>query len=128
MGNKIRGRREVTAKGMTSVTHQRAMSKATAGDLSFARSARYRDALAASRAGAVIVGSDLDRGVFDSYLADGLLDVSKHLTIYMSKYDQALGVSQMLTRRQRLGQMFGDPEGEMSRSGRDPFTTTKSTF
>lgn len=65
-----------------------------------------------------LVGSDLDRGVFTSYLADGLLNVSKHLTIYLSRYDKALGVSQVLTRRQRVGQMFGDSGGEMSPNGR----------
>ena len=67
----------------------------------------------------ILVGSDLDRGVFDSYLADGLLKVSKHLTVYMSKYDKALGVSQFLTRRQRLGQMFGGVGDELSDSDRE---------
>jgi esterase/lipase superfamily enzyme len=66
----------------------------------------------------ILVGSDLDRGVFTSYVADGLLNVSKHLTIYMSKNDKALGFSQFLTRRQRLGQMFGGAGGEMTSSGR----------
>jgi len=66
----------------------------------------------------ILVGSDLDRGVFDSYLADGMLDVARHLTIYMSQHDKALGVSQFLTRRQRLGQMFGGGGGELTASGR----------
>jgi len=61
----------------------------------------------------ILVGSDLDRGVFHSYLSDGLLNVQKHLTIYMSEYDKALGVSQFLTRRQRVGQMFGGKGGEV---------------
>ena len=65
----------------------------------------------------ILVGSDLDRGVFDSYLADGILNTTKHLTVYMSKYDKALGVTQFLTNRQRVGQMFGDAGGEMSKSG-----------
>lgn len=60
----------------------------------------------------ILVGSDLDRGVFGSYVADGLLKVAKHLTIYMSEHDKALGVSQFLTRRQRLGQMWGGGVGE----------------
>jgi len=55
----------------------------------------------------ILVGSDLDRGVFGSYMADGILNVSKHLTIYMSPHDKALGVSQFLTRRERLGQLWG---------------------
>ena len=45
----------------------------------------------------ILVGSDLDRGVFASYIADRLFDVPRHLTIYMSRYDKALGVSQFLT-------------------------------
>jgi hypothetical protein len=66
----------------------------------------------------ILVGSDVDRGVFSSYVADGLLDVSRHLTIYMSEYDKALGVSQFLTRRQRLGQMWGGKGGEMTPDAR----------
>ncbi|MFT5701532.1 MAG: pimeloyl-ACP methyl ester carboxylesterase [Desulforhopalus sp.] len=66
----------------------------------------------------ILVGSDLDRGVFRSYLSDGLLNVPRHMTIYMSETDKALGVSQFLTRRQRVGQMFGSTRGEMSPWGR----------
>jgi esterase/lipase superfamily enzyme len=61
----------------------------------------------------ILVGSDLDRGVFGSYLADGLMNVSQHLTIYLSKHDKALGFSKFLTRRDRLGQMWGSEAGEM---------------
>jgi len=61
----------------------------------------------------ILVGSDLDRGVFGSYLADGVLNVSKHLSIYMSPHDKALGVSQFLTRRERLGQLWGGKGGEL---------------
>jgi esterase/lipase superfamily enzyme len=67
----------------------------------------------------ILVGSDLDRGVFDSYLADGLMNVSKHLSIYMSEHDKALGVSQFLTRRERLGQMFGEDDGKLTQSERN---------
>ena len=66
----------------------------------------------------ILVGSDLDRGVFHSYLSDGLLNVPRHMTIYMSETDKALGVSQFLTRRQRVGQMFGGAGGEMTPWGR----------
>ncbi len=66
----------------------------------------------------ILVGSDLDRGVFGSYVADGLLNVSKHLTIYLSEYDKALGFSQFLTRRERLGQMWGGTGGEMDKTVR----------
>ena len=61
----------------------------------------------------ILVGSDLDRGVFGSYMADGILNVSKHLSIYMSPYDKALGFSQFLTRRERLGQLWGGKGGEL---------------
>ena len=66
----------------------------------------------------ILVGSDLDRGVFTSYLSDRLLNVQRHMTIYMSGTDKALGVSHFLTRRQRLGQMFGSAGGEMTPWGR----------
>lgn len=61
----------------------------------------------------ILVGSDLDRGVFGSYMADGILNVAKHMSIYMSRYDKALGFSQFLTRRQRLGQLWGGEGGEL---------------
>jgi esterase/lipase superfamily enzyme len=61
----------------------------------------------------ILVGSDLDRGVFGAYLSDGLLNVSKHTSIYMSQHDKALGISQFLTRRQRLGQLWGGKGGEL---------------
>ncbi len=41
-----------------------------------------------------------------SDIADGLLDVPRHLTIYMSEKDKALDVSRFLTRRERLGEMW----------------------
>ena len=61
----------------------------------------------------ILVGSDLDRGVFGSYVADGILNVSRHLSIYMSPHDKSLGVSQFLSRRERLGQMWGGKGGEI---------------
>lgn len=67
---------------------------------------------------AILVGSDIDRGVFDSYLSDGLLNVSDHMSIYMSEHDKALGLSQYLTRRERLGQMFGADDPEITKSDR----------
>ena len=56
----------------------------------------------------VLVGSDLDRQVFSSYLADGALDVPRHLSIYVSDKDKALGVVSWLTRRDRLGQLIDE--------------------
>lgn len=61
----------------------------------------------------ILVGSDLDRAVFGSYMADGLLNVARHTSVYMSRHDKALGVSQFLTRRQRLGQLWGGKGGEI---------------
>lgn len=52
----------------------------------------------------ILVGSDLDREVFKTYLADGALDVPRRMTIYVSDKDKALGVGAWLTRRERLGQ------------------------
>jgi esterase/lipase superfamily enzyme len=66
----------------------------------------------------LLVGSDLDRGVFGSYVADGLLNVARHLTIYMSQHDKALGFSQFLTRRQRLGQLWGSGIHELTPQAR----------
>ena len=55
-----------------------------------------------------MIGSDLDRQVFGAYLADGLLEVPRHLAVYISENDKALGLSEFLTRRKRLGQMWTD--------------------
>jgi len=51
-----------------------------------------------------LVSSDVDRSVFGAYLADGILDVSRHLIIYASKKDEALRISEAITGHQRLGQ------------------------
>ena len=56
----------------------------------------------------VLVGSDLDRQVFGSYLADGALDVPRHTSIYVSDKDKALGFAGWLTRRERLGQIVDE--------------------
>ena len=54
----------------------------------------------------ILVGSDIDREVFGTYLADGLLKVPRHLSIYMSEKDKALKLSRFFTGRERLGQMW----------------------
>ena len=56
----------------------------------------------------VLVGSDLDREVFAAYLADGALDVPRHMSIYVSDKDKALGFARWLTRRDRLGQAIDE--------------------
>jgi esterase/lipase superfamily enzyme len=50
----------------------------------------------------ILVGSDIDRQIFGTYLADGLLKIPRHLTIYLSDVDAALGISRWLFGRQRL--------------------------
>jgi esterase/lipase superfamily enzyme len=55
----------------------------------------------------VLIGSDIDREVMAGYIVDGLLNIPDHLTIYLSASDRALGLSQMLLRRKRLGQLVG---------------------
>lgn len=64
----------------------------------------------------VLVGSDLDRDVFAAYLADGALDVPRHMSIYVSDKDKALGFVRWLTRRERLGQAIN--ENNMSAGAR----------
>jgi len=69
------------------------------------------------RIGSVILaGSDIDRGVFGSYIADGILDVSQRLTIYLSGHDKALGISAFISRRKRLGQMWSSDLVKMTPS------------
>jgi len=54
----------------------------------------------------ILVGSDYDRDLFAAALMNGLLDIPRSLTIYLSKVDRALGISQWLFGRNRLGQMW----------------------
>jgi len=54
----------------------------------------------------ILVGSDMDREVFSAYLADGILRVPQHVSVYISEKDKALSLSRFLTRRERLGQMW----------------------
>lgn len=51
-----------------------------------------------------LVSSDVDRSVFGAYLADGILEVSRHLVIYASEKDEALRISEAITGHQRLGE------------------------
>ena len=69
------------------------------------------DILARHRLGNLLmVGSDLDRQVFAAYLADGALDVPRHMSIYVSEKDKALGFARWLTRRERLGQVIAEDD------------------
>lgn len=62
----------------------------------------------------ILVSSDIDRDAFGSYMADGLLDVPGHLTVYSSRHDKALRLSRFLSlRSERLGQLWGGKTGEL---------------
>ena len=57
----------------------------------------------------ILVGSDIDRQSMGAYIDDGLLNAARHLTVYISRSDQALGLSQRLMGgRNRLGQFWSD--------------------
>lgn len=60
----------------------------------------------------ILVGSDVDWGIFGNMLLDGVLNVSRSISIYMSEGDQALGVSKFLLSRERLGQLKKDEKIE----------------
>ncbi|VGO21632.1 alpha/beta hydrolase [Pontiella sulfatireligans] len=55
----------------------------------------------------ILTGSDLDRNTFGIYIADGILDVAQRTTVYVSGHDKALAFAQRLTRRHRVGQLWG---------------------
>ena len=55
----------------------------------------------------ILVGSDLDRNTFGIYLADGILDMVQHITVYISPTDKALGLARFLTHQERLGEPWG---------------------
>jgi len=54
----------------------------------------------------MLIGSDLDRGVFTGFMLDGVLNVPSTLNIYMSDTDSALGASNWLFERARLGEAW----------------------
>lgn len=53
----------------------------------------------------ILIGSDVDTGLFATYLVDGFLDVTTHTSVYVSGKDKALGMSKSLQGgSKRLGQ------------------------
>jgi esterase/lipase superfamily enzyme len=56
----------------------------------------------------ILTGSDFDRQLFGAYIDEGLLNVSKSFTIYLSEMDKALGMSKWVFKRDRLGQMWDE--------------------
>lgn len=61
----------------------------------------------------ILIGSELDRTYFAQVLGDGLLNHVDDLTVYGSETDSALGASNFLLGRQRLGQIW--PQDEFTR-------------
>lgn len=53
----------------------------------------------------LLVASDIDRGIFEGYLDDGLERVQRRLTLYESPSDKALGMSRFFYGRRRIGQL-----------------------
>jgi esterase/lipase superfamily enzyme len=53
----------------------------------------------------ILVGSDIDRGIFSTYLMDGLLNVQERMTIYESPGDKALGMALLAYGKNRVGQL-----------------------
>jgi len=54
----------------------------------------------------MLIGSDLEHGVFGGYLLDGILNTSKTFTIYTSDTDSAMSASNWLFERNRLGESW----------------------
>jgi len=54
----------------------------------------------------ILAGSDVDRGVFGTYLLDGVLDVADRLTFYESPRDKALNVADFVFGQERVGEMM----------------------
>jgi len=54
----------------------------------------------------ILVGSDVDTGIFASYVLDGLLSVQERMTLYTSPSDQALGLARRVYSHKRVGQFL----------------------
>jgi len=54
----------------------------------------------------ILVGSDVDTGMFASYILDGLLRVQERLTLYASPSDKALHLSEQVFAHRRLGEVL----------------------
>jgi esterase/lipase superfamily enzyme len=58
----------------------------------------------------MLIGSDMDRQLFGSYIADGLLRIPERLTIYLSDSDKAMGLARFVFGRERLGSIWSDAD------------------
>jgi esterase/lipase superfamily enzyme len=55
----------------------------------------------------ILVGSDVDTGLFANALNNGILEASERTTVYLSGIDSALRFSNLVFGRDRLGQILG---------------------
>lgn len=77
-----------------------------------------KEALAKTKLGTVILASsDMDRGLFGSYLRDGQLNILKKMYLYSSSKDMILGASQAIHFAPRMGQTI--KESEINQKDRD---------
>jgi esterase/lipase superfamily enzyme len=54
----------------------------------------------------ILVGSDVDRGLFGAHVRDGLLKVADRFSIYLSESDRALRISNLFFGHDRLGRIM----------------------
>lgn len=59
----------------------------------------------------LLMASDYDRDTFVNTINDRILDVSDHITVYLSETDKALGMSSWLLSRTRLGEINPEEGG-----------------
>jgi esterase/lipase superfamily enzyme len=72
----------------------------------------------------ILIGSDVDTGLFATYLLDGFLNVTTHTSVYVSGKDKALGMSKsLLGGHKRLGQ---DWQTEVSPQVREVLSKVES--
>ncbi len=63
----------------------------------------------------ILVGSDIDTDLFESYVLDGLLRVPEHLAFYSSPKDKALKMSSRVFAHRRMGELQPEQIGEHMR-------------
>ena len=98
--------------------HQLAMTRAGRSEAEFQAELRIGQVM--------LVGSDYDSQKFAAAVADGLLNVPRAFTVYMSATDDALGISRFLFRENRLGELID--EATISPNVRDVLQTSDDIF
>jgi esterase/lipase superfamily enzyme len=56
----------------------------------------------------ILAGSDFDRQLFAAYIDEGILNVPRDFTVYLSEMDKALSLSKWMFNRDRLGQTWDE--------------------